>query len=71
MNTLSINRRRNSTLTPKELLRHHIERLSLDQQFEFILSALQLISTRPVLQQAEVIVNERRPRLSRNDSAMW
>jgi hypothetical protein len=61
MTTLSTNRHSSTKQSPKDILRHHIEQLSLDQQWEFIVCALQLIAARPVLREAEVVIDNRRP----------
>jgi hypothetical protein len=47
MNAPQINRHRTADLSPKEVLRAHIEQLSLDMQREFVAIALQLIAARP------------------------
>jgi hypothetical protein len=60
MSTLTINRHRTSSSTRKETLRRHIEQLSLDQQWDFIVCALQLIAARPQLRPAEARIDNRR-----------
>jgi hypothetical protein len=71
MFALAINRNRTTKLSPKELLRHHIDALSLDQQWEFIASALQLMAARPQLRQAEVIINEPRVFQPQRRTSYW
>jgi len=61
MSTLSINRHSTTKFSPKDALRRHIEQLSLDQQWDFIVYALGLIAARPLLREAEVVIDSRRP----------
>ena len=44
---LQIKRRRDKNVDPKQSLRRYVDQLPLDQQHEFVMLALQLITIRP------------------------
>ena len=44
---LKINRRRDTTVDPKQSLRGYVDQLPIDQQHEFVSLAIQLIVARP------------------------
>ena len=50
-----------TTLSPKDLLRAHVERLSPAQQREFIAAALELIALRDMLDEVEVTASRLQP----------
>ena len=47
MSALQTNQPHVDHLSPKETLRAHVEHLPLEKQYEFVLTALNLISQRP------------------------
>jgi len=52
---LQIKRRRDTNVDPKQSLRGYVDQLPLDQQHEFVLLALQLITLRPSLQARDFV----------------
>ncbi len=50
---LQIKRQRDTNVDPKQVLRAHIDQLSLDRQREFVAIAFQLIAARSNMSEAE------------------